>query len=198
MRTLLALLFLLLVVSCSQKKVSLPGPYTLIDPSLAIMTRDGNAGHACPVHGHIYSARHVFWNREENKYIGATWSSRGYDGSTLVSGFSEEKDLVELWLNDTSNVVFLPRGAAVRAGEKVYWFEYDFRTKKNALRSRRRFANVLRIVAQQYILDGTPVAGASGSCLINENGEVVGIVTGGWQMFDKSVVGVASILPNEG
>jgi hypothetical protein len=180
-------------VNLTPVPLDLPGIPRDVDPSLALMTGNGQAGHGCPVDGAVYTARHVMWNRELGQFEGASWSSRGEEGGAVVSGVSPISDIVELGLSPNT-LVYLPRGSA-RVGERVYWFEYDFRTKANALRARRRFAVVLRIVARQYVLDEIPVGGASGSCLINERGEAIAIVTGGWELTDGKFVGVAPKLP---
>jgi hypothetical protein len=143
----------------------------------------------------VFTARHVMWNAQASRFEGASWSSRDQEGGAVVNGVSPISDIVALYL-EGGTVTYLPRGEA-RTGDRVFWFEYDFRTHSNALRARRRFANVLRVVARQYVLDDIPVGGASGSCLINERGEVVGIVTGGWKLDDGSAVGVAPKLPTE-
>jgi len=176
-----------------QVPLDLPGIPQEVDPSLAIMTANGQAGHGCLVEGEAYTARHVMWNAQLSQFEGASWSSRGREGGAVVKGVSPISDIVALFLGG-DDVVYLRRGDAA-VGERVYWFEYDFRTRANALRARRRFAYILRIVARQYVLDEIPVGGASGSCLISERGEVIGIVTGGWKLDDGKFVGVAPKLP---
>ena len=193
----LSVAFALLLCSCAARQqripLDLPGIPQEVDPSLAIMTANGQGGHGCPVDGVVFTARHVMWNKEEHRFEGATWSSRGRDGVAFVVGVSSVQDIVVLSIED-GVVTYLPRGWAA-VGDLVFWFEYDFRTRANGLRARRMFAKVLRIVARQYVLDGIPTGGGSGGCLINERGEAVGLIAGGWLTNDKGAVGVAPFLP---
>lgn len=198
----LVVLFLL-ASACTRAPIQLPGIPLDLDPSLAVQARHGNAGHACPVEGGVYSARHVFLN-VYGGYEGATWSQiQERDGELVVLngrleviGENAFFDMVALGLKDVHEraITYLPKGTA-QVGEDVFWFEYDLRTQKNALRSRRRVAKVLRVVAHHYILDAPPTSGSSGGCLINGKGEAVGLVVSRWDTLDKKSVGAAILFP---
>ena len=166
------------------------------DPSISLQAPNGNAGHACPVNGYVLTASHVLWDRDLKTYVPTAWSDGyGNEGSAVVSGGFTFLDLVSLTTYG-GQVHFLPAGRA-EVGDRVYWYEYDLRTRHNALRARRRFANILRIVAGHYILDDMPIDGASGTCLLNDKGEAVGDVNAGWDTDDKLGVGVAVKWPEE-
>ena len=200
MKHLAALLVLALAgcTSCAEKLVpaGLPGVPLELDPTLAISSANGNGGHACPVNGYVITAAHVVWDEERKTYVRVAWSDgAGSEGLGEVAAIHPALDLVVLQ-TEGGAIKFLPAGQ-IAVGERVYWFEYDFRTRKNALRARRRFATVLRVVAQHYILDDMPIAGASGSCLLNEQGQVVGLVVAGFDTDDKLGVGAAVKLPEE-
>lgn len=168
------------------------------DPSIALQASTGAAGHACPVNGYVLTASHVLWDADLKIYVPTAWSDGyGNEGSAYVSGGYNFLDLISLTMcPDSKQLDFQPPGKA-GVGSRVYWYEYDLRTRENALRARRRFADVLRVVAGHYILDEMPVEGASGSCLLNKEGEVVGIVNAGWDTDDGLGVGVAVKLPEE-
>ena len=198
MRGFIICLFLLSACGQVSKEVgkSLPNVPIEIDPTLAIQAANGSGGHACPVNGYVLTASHVLWDGNLRTYVPASWSfGNKSEGSAQVVGGYSHLDLLFLDIYG-GEIDFLPAGRA-KTGDKVYWFEYDFRTSRNALRARRRFANVLRTVAGHYIFDGMPVGGASGTCLLNSQGEVVGIVVAGWFTDDKLGVGSAVKLPEE-
>lgn len=205
MRYLAALLLLALVgcSGCAQRDfpfpAGLPGIPLDLDPSIALATVEGG-GHACAVGGHVLTARHVMQDRQTRQYVAAAWSDgRGSEGfaSVVVGHAALDIALLDLMVTRGDGVVFLSRGEA-KVGDRVYWFEYDFRTRPNAMRARRRVAKVLRIVAQHYILDDVPVGGASGSCLINEQGQAVGIVVAGYETTQDGLgVGIVARLPED-
>jgi len=169
----------------------LPGIPLEIDPSISIFTPDGGGGHACPVAGGVVTARHVMWDEFNKKFLGASWSYQGQRGAAFVVGESQFQDVVVIELSG-GEVHYLPMGALPEVGDPVYWFEYDFRTKKNAYRARRRTGSVLRLVGGHIIIDSEPVPGASGTCLINAKGEAVGIVVAAIEADDGGVVGIAA------
>ncbi|MGH8656866.1 MAG: hypothetical protein ACREYE_33880, partial [Gammaproteobacteria bacterium] len=135
-------------------------------------------------------ARHVTWDPLLRDHVGVTGSSRGQNGYARVYGASPWEDLVSLALIG-GTVTYLPSGVTPQPGDMVYWFEYDFRTQANAYRARRRMAEVIRSVARHLLFDATPTPGASGTCLLNASGEVVGIVIASDAMEDQRAVGVA-------
>jgi len=201
MRFLLASTVLLNACSaCATKQpAELPGIPLEVDPSWAIQTPEGGGGHACPVNGMVLTATHVMTSEDGSRFVGVAWSDGfGGEGFARVLRSHNNLDITELEIVGIAGdgVHYLPSGSA-KAGEKVFWFEYDFRTRANALRAHRRFAKILRIVAQHYVLDEMPVGGASGTCLINERGEVVGLVVAAWPTDDKLGVGSAVKLPVE-
>lgn len=199
MRILLSSLLALSGCSACVTKVtdlSLPGIPAELDPSIALQGPNGSGGHACPVNGYVITAAHVTYDPHLKGHVNMAWSDgNGGEGFAQPAGNHPALDIVMLVMVG-SPVRFLPAGKA-QVGDTVYWYEYDFRTRKNALRARRRFASVLRVVAGHYILDGMPVGGASGTCLINNAGEAVGIVVAGWETQDGEGVGSAAKLPEE-
>lgn len=171
--------------------VELPGIPFSIDPSLALSTASG-AGHACPVNGEVITAAHVLWDETTRKYLGATYTFGTSEGYAIADAFFPYKDLARLQIS--GQVRYLPSGNP-QAGDEVFWFEYDFRTQENAFRAHRRMAIILRVVAGLVIFDQEPVSGASGTCLINARGQVVGIVSSAFETQDGKSAGAALTLP---
>ena len=188
---LLLVLALSLEACASMAPQGLPGIPLDTDPSISIFTPDGGGGHACPVNGGVVTARHVMWDEANRKFIGGSWSYQGQRGGAVVAAESPYQDVVALELVG-GEINYLPMGALPEVGATVYWYEYDFRTKKNIYRARRRFASVLRLVAGHVILDREPTAGASGTCVINEKGEAVGIIVAAMEAEDGGIVGIAA------
>jgi len=77
--------------------------------------------------------------------------------------------------------------------EELIWYEYNYKSTKNAFRATLRRAKLLRVIGEHVIFDKAPREGASGGCLWNTNGEAVGIVI--WA-FDQRV-GVGLLFPEE-
>ncbi len=196
MRKLIYAAMLALAVGCSAKApVRIPGIPFEVDPSLQISTPNGGGGHACPVNvngtNRIITASHVFWDTEVKAWTNGTYTYKDQEGFVRPSEYSMFKDIS--FLEISGEVEYLP-SAKPQVGEQVFWFEYDFRTQENALRARRRTASVLRIVAGMIVMDGVPVSGASGGCLLNANGEVVGIVAAAFDTDDLKGAGIAVTL----
>lgn len=62
-------------------------------------------------------------------------------------------------------------------GDRVTFYGYDFRSGSKAFASRRYDARVRRIVAGNLVLDKAPDFGTSGSCVFNEAGEVLAVIS---------------------
>jgi hypothetical protein len=73
----------------------------------------------------------------------------------------------------------------------LQWIEYDHESLESAYAPRLRQATLIRPLAGYLVLDSAPVKGASGSCLFNSQGEVVGIIAWGVRTGSGDAVGVA-------
>lgn len=176
-----------------EQALTVPGIPNEVDPSLSLATPNGGVGHACPIAGEgVLTAAHVVIDKQAGRVVNVSYSFKGTEGLGEVVGVSPYKDLALIVVSGP--VDYLPRAEA-KVGDLVFWFEYDFRTRENLLRGRRRFATVIRLVAGTIIFDAPPTPGASGTCLINSEGAVVGIVVAGFETDDKLVSGVAVTLP---
>lgn len=75
------------------------------------------------------------------------------------------------------------------AGDRIFVLAYDQESKGTALAPNLIEGKVLRVVADNLILDENSNPGSSGGCVLNERGEIVGIVAWGRQMPD-GVIGI--------
>lgn len=192
-----SLLLFLSACSCSTREFygnALPGIPVDVDPSVQLLTPVGGAGHGCPVNNVLITNAHVMLDDKGRPVVAATISQQGKQGLAALVTFAAALDLA--LLEPSIPLDYLPGGTAAEPGDVVYWFEYDFRTVKNALRGRRRVGKILRIVAGHYVLDVTPNPGASGSCLINEKGEVIGVVNAAFETAE-GYAGTAVMTPKD-
>lgn len=195
----LTALLSLTACSCSTKEyfpaVPLPGVPLGLDPSVQIITPDGGAGHGCPMNDILVTNAHVMKDDEGRPIPVAAISHLGMQGVAALVSFSVAFDLA--LLEPSIPLTYLPGGDIAAPGDVVYWFEYDFRTVENTMRPRRRVARITRVVAGHYMLDSSPRSGASGTCLINNAGEAIGVVNAGFEADDGNFAGVAVIIPKD-
>jgi len=145
-------------------------------------------GHACAVNGKILTAAHVAAPRmngvETPQWY--TWSDGVRGGWMKFKVASPARDLamMESDMGDTPRYNELALSAI--AGEKVYWYQYNYANKR-VLQVSKREAIIERTIAGHIVMSNPPARGASGGCLFNEANEVVGIIT--WA-FDTAGVAV--------
>ena len=158
-------------------------------------------GHACPTTEAIYTAHHIIDNKDKNHVPFST----PYGVATPVwADYTRDLAAVEID-GETPRVAAIGEVPRYRVAateptekEKVHWYEFNFHNRKDFLRQERREAKVLRTVAGHIVFDKGPTGGASGSCLLNEREEVVGIVIWSIPMRGKrGNVGVAASIVNE-
>lgn len=170
--------------------LSIPTPN--LDGVLSLMGPRSMA-HACPIgpnraltNGHVIGHD---WER----FI---WESDGHLG-LLGAPSTTEKDrfrdlgTVRPWGGQT-----FPRWYAVakqppQVGDRVYFRAYDFRRKKDAFAPVVVATTVVRVLNGHVIYSPAGTPGSSGSCVLNQAGEVVAINAAGMELGDKNVVGIA-------
>lgn len=74
-------------------------------------------------------------------------------------------------------------------GARVWFLGYKFDSPKNVMSEERIESHVTRIVANHVFYAPSGHPGSSGSCVLNDAGEVVGIVEGGFGTEDKDQEG---------
>lgn len=78
-----------------------------------------------------------------------------------------------------------------KPGDTVYWVEFNFDNEKDAYAWKDREATVTVVKARHIQFRPKANPGASGSCLLNQNGELVGIVIRGISTKDGGMIGQA-------
>lgn len=78
-----------------------------------------------------------------------------------------------------------------KPGDRIWLLGYSWDSKKTAMADDPIEAKVTRIVALHINFYPSGVGGSSGSCVVNDAGEVVGINEGGWPTDDSGMAGSA-------
>lgn len=182
---------LLLVAGCAKSLPDPPvPPVILARPSIQLFTPFG-FGHGCPVEGYIFTARHVV-NPAPGVSSGASFLDvAGRVMPSVVVALGNAADVALLQPDDGALLTYYPRGT-VEPGDTVYWWDYVQEPGRDAMRARLRAGKVLRIPGGHLVIDRLPIRGASGGCVFNAEGGVVGIIT--WGIKDTRV-GIAAPLP---
>lgn len=91
----------------------------------------------------------------------------------------------------TSALKFYPiASAAPNKGDTLYYLLYDYRKPSTAFDSKVSSGTVVNVIAGMIVLDTEVMPGSSGGCVLNESGEVVGIVTAKMGMDNGSPIGI--------
>ena len=160
----------------------LAGPVTPVDTSgvTAIFGRF-STGHGCPVSPDtMYTAAHVVAPAPFTDF-GHTpirWSAKGVAGIAYVMEMDPSADIALL-----KSVQAFPKWYKIaeeppKLEEQVAMVGYDFSKPSKAFMDKFFLFKVTWIVAGHVIYDGTAGPGSSGSCVLNEAGEVVAINVG--------------------
>lgn len=126
--------------------------------------------HACPTEHAIYTARHVIENNKDKEIV----PMNSDYGPVNVLWRDEVRDIATISFPTMPNRLKVAN--KVEPGEKVYWYEYHFASTKKFMVQEKRTAKVVHTVAGYIVFDKGPEGGASGTCLVDENDQVVGIV----------------------
>lgn len=146
-------------------------------------------GHACPVEGIVYVARHSIHQTNESPMFFTWEDSTGKKGKAQPGAYSYYLDIGKLVLIQGDTPHYYKKASSLpEVGETIHWVEFK---RKNMLDEVRK-ARVKYYRAGYAYFDKPPNIGASGSCLFNEEWEVVGIVV--WRIQKGSGQGAASLL----
>lgn len=194
MRRVLALAVLFLSCASAPPKVgTLPTPD--MDAVVRLIGRFSTA-HGCPFShprlGSRYAltAGHVVDNRPadpQSPLYGGRWSDGGgHSGlfQAVVAFQSADLAVIEREDKQPFDLAYPLAAFPPTPGERVFILGYDQRAKATAMGPAITEGRVLRIVADNLILDADSRPGSSGSCVLNERSEVVGIVAWGRQYDD--------------
>jgi len=194
-----SLFLILLFLGCSAKVVNVdPEVKELNDSDLhGVMSLLAveSIGHACPVNGRVYTAKHNVYNyrapESKQETRGFAWEDgHGNKGIAHTLFWSSYFDLAML-ITPEGEPEFYERGENPESGSTVRWVEYS-RVKEEAFNQEIGKAKVIHSIAGYIFLDELPTPGSSGSCLIDESGKAIGVIVWGLRPIG---VGVAVELP---
>jgi hypothetical protein len=77
-----------------------------------------------------------------------------------------------------------------KVGDKVYFLGYDFKNPDSAFSPKRFKGAVTRIFNGNLVFDPAGKPGTSGSCILNEKGEVIAINQGGKETDNQETAGI--------
>lgn len=160
----------------------------LLRGSLRLIGRFSTA-HACPIeprlaltNGHVIDQRPF---DESVKPFPYAWSDgTGASGFLVPLELERARDLARVAPLREGDVFPNPLPLAARApspGERLKFLGYDWGTKKSAMADEVVEVKVTRVVALHVLFYPSGQPGSSGSCLVNEAGEVVAINEGGYE-----------------
>ena len=160
-----------------------------IEPQPAqVMSLIGRFGlaHACPVNDHIVTAAHVAtiiprgsMSQYSASYVYQQGERTGLITMDTSHAPSRFVDIAWMRLEQGDSPVFNKRAAGLQVDDAVHWYEYEYGAGQAMLRLVRRDSIVTQMIAGHLVTEESPEHGASGGCIFNESGEVVGIVSFG-------------------
>jgi hypothetical protein len=184
-------------LSCCASSPPLSGPeperYPTPDLSgvLRIMgnTTGGHlfAAQACPL-----SATLAITNTHVTVGGSLLWDAAGVSGHIDPSTLGDQyRDLTAVRPVGTPFPRSYPLSeAAPVPGDRVWFVGYDYRKVKDAYKPRVMRAEVVNVVAGVVFYTPSGIRGSSGSCVLNERGEVVAINRGGGDLDNGDVIGM--------
>jgi hypothetical protein len=149
--------------------------------------------HACPIAAdRALTAAHVPDLRpfDGTPLYPFRWQQGEADGITIGGSVSLATDLADLQPSRPFSKWYPLATTAPTVGAHLWIRGYDFRKAKNAFGPRDWEVEVLRVVAGHVVFKPTVDFGTSGSCILNEDGEVVGVIAKGVSMHNDEEVGV--------
>lgn len=151
----------------------------------------GNRGHACPIsmsqaltNAHIASsAGQWVWGVGDGELEHGLTTTDWNDGPMrdLASMSPATPRRFPRWYPIAER--------APKVGDRIYFLGYDWRDKKRGFGERAFEGKVTRIQNGELIYDKQGVGGSSGSCVLNEAGEVVAINKSGKDMDNGDETG---------
>ncbi len=164
---------------------------------LRLSTRFGLA-HACPISANAaLTSAHVVDPKPldpESPLIHAMWSDgHGRSGLALSLRLVAARDLAKLVPPQNEGFpAFYPLALKAPAvGSRVHYLAYDWRTGSKGGADREVHTTVLRVVAETVFYREAATAGSSGGCLLNDAGEIVGVIDAAYPTEDHGAVGTA-------
>lgn len=186
-----------LVAGCAAKQVSEPPSEPDTSYVLRLVGRFG-LGHGCPVNGVILTAGHnvqpfASAARSSLQLVGFSWEdSAGNRGYARGVNVHAARDLGVLHVTSGRPRYYELASQAPELGDAVSWREYDRSRTERAYFGALRWAQLVNSVAGHLVLSRPPTHGASGTCVFDSAGDVVGVVS--WRDTLQSGEGVAFVV----
>ena len=196
---LLSLLLLSFVMACGGKQIK----FSDAAPRLEVKLNEqntirviGNHGvaSACAVNGYVITAGHVvapftYYPGLYREMVGYAWSDyneppkQGYFTPGAVSPF---RDIGVIFPDEDGDNPFQHKlsTSALQPGDHLRWIEYD--RGDDYFKCKEASGTVIRLIAGHIMIDGEATQGASGTCVFNDQGTVVGIIS--WGINGTTVV----------
>jgi hypothetical protein len=193
MKTFVALFSVIAAVSASSEL--LENAYTL-----SIHTGRHLVAHGCAVNGVVLTNAHVVDLRAKDEvdrvppkvYFRYEFGPNKGVGNSY--GVSNLVDIAVIQLDQDPPYGFATLASRPEEGDKIHWFEFDYRKRKNVGKERRREGKIVNIAAGFVHLDENATRGSSGSCAYNKDGQVIGLITFGTSTGDgKGSAGIAGL-----
>jgi trypsin-like peptidase len=186
----------LLVVGQALFGEELPPPVPIEVGSIALSTH-GGFGHACPISaGLALTARHVIDPRPfdpETPLQPGRWNDEdGHEGIFLPLNVARDRDL-GLITGEFPHWYEIAK-APPKRGERLRIVGFEWQKKGRFLAPKVWTVEYLRQTGGMLIVSENPDSGSSGSCVLNEAGEVVGIEVWGFEVNGLKVGGVVKVV----
>lgn len=156
-----------------------------------------NIGHACPIAPRLaLTGAHVLDPHPEiPSPLSFSWSNKDHEASGFVVPHRTERirDVGALEPRDEGDrfpYVFPIAAAPPKPGDRVWILGYDWRNRKSALGDEPIDVKVTRLLANHVVYERGGRGGSSGSCVLNDRGEVVAIHVMSFPTDDRNQVGV--------
>lgn len=159
-----------------------------------------NMAQACPVsadraltNGHVAKEEPVLGGEPVPlPYIWESMGQVGLLGSRETTAWDRFRDLAYVQAYHSTFPRWYPIAKeAPKPGDRVRFIGWDFRKRKDAYGPREFAATVIRVRNAHVIFTPPGVPGTSGSCVLNDRGEVVAINAFGKDLDDTNTVGGA-------
>jgi S1-C subfamily serine protease len=166
-----------------------PGPDTSM--MVRVFTQAG-MGHACPVstnlaitNAHVIDGDGSPEDAATTPVGGRYQSLRGMDGTFATISVSPVSDLAIILTNraDPPLSYYSLAKTPPKIGERLWWVAYDW-NRQRAFSPKLLSGVVKQVIAGHIIIDAKTPEGSSGGCMLNRQGEVVGITTFGIEFSD--------------
>ena len=153
----------------------------------ALIRVDRAKRHGALVRGYVLTAHHVTAAAKSHAAIDVALRNGFVSRGNRVAFANAKQDIaiVSVWVPSDSPVAKLASRPVV-AGDKLEFCGFGGRSKLTAL---RHFSGKASLTTDRKLIyaDVALLAGDSGGPVFNDRHEVVGVISGGWQWFDKGL-----------